>query len=365
MMLKSSHAGRTFSPIPPSVLADFTLEDYQAIRLIDKGLIHQTYKIETAHGLYILQRLNPILATSAIAEDFWAVTHYLQEKHFPAPLAVRTSQGNLLAEDQGQWWRLQTFLPGRSIRTVRTRQQASQAGAIFARFHRAMHDFSYQFQSHLRFNDVPHEYPKFREVFAAHRDTSLFLAVAAETEFLNKRLPQLILPARLPERVIHGDPKISNILFDAAGRAHALVDLDTCNRQQLLIELGNAFRFWCGWHDRGPTNQFRLSMFTAAWSSYVREARDFLTQEEIDYLPQAIQLICLSLTGYFLADYFRDSYYSWDPKRYASRRAHNLDRARSQLALYHDVTAKLPAIDKIIHQTRLSHHQEDHGFTRR
>ena len=47
----------------------------------------------------------------------------------------------------------------------------------------------------------------------------------------------------LPERVIHYDPKINNVLFDRdSGKAVCVVDLDTCMPGSLLYDFGDLVR---------------------------------------------------------------------------------------------------------------------------
>ena len=178
--------------------------------------------------------------------------------------------------------------------------------------------------------------------------TGLLKKAAPEADFLAEELPKLFLPHDLPLRVIHGDPKITNILFGPGGKAKAIVDLDNCNRQSLLGELGDAFRSWCGGEEDDPKNEFRLDLFRTAWKGYSKGAKDFLTTHESGYLPQALGTITLELATRFLTDYFSDSYFGWDKKRYQSRRAHNLARARGQIALYRDLREKTTEIREVV-----------------
>jgi hypothetical protein len=115
----------------------------------------------------------------------------------------------------------------------------------------------------------------------------------------------------------------------------------------LAVELGDAFRSWCGFQEDRADNRFRLEIFEAGWRAY-RSSASFLTQAEIASVGQGIGLITLELASRFLADYFTDSYFGWDTKRYPSRRAHNLARARGQLALYKDFVAQQESVEAIL-----------------
>jgi thiamine kinase-like enzyme len=167
-------------------------------------------------------------------------------------------------------------------------------------------------------------------------------------DFLKKELPRYFLPKNLPIRVIHGDPKVSNILFDSKGKAKAVIDLDTCNRRPLLVELGDAFRSWCGNEEDDPKNKFCLHMFQSAWGGYKKGADGLMISKERRLVPRCIGTITLELACRFLTDYFADNYFGWDSNRYQSRRDHNLARARGQIAQFLDYRKKLPKIEKIV-----------------
>jgi hypothetical protein len=62
-----------------------------------------------------------------------------------------------------------------------------------------------------------------------------------------------------------------------------------------------------------------------------------------------LEVVCIELAARFCVDAFDDSYFGWDPARFPSRRAHNLVRARGQLALALDVRAhRADALDIVL-----------------
>ena len=76
-------------------------------------------------------------------------------------------------------------------------------------------------------------------VFTGHRFYSLIRPLAEE--ILAAAATIRPLPPS-PDRVVHGDPKINNILFEADGKTGlCLVDLDTLGRMPLPLELGDAW----------------------------------------------------------------------------------------------------------------------------
>ena len=156
-----------------------------------------------------------------------------------------------------------------------------------------------------------------------------------------------------PQRIIHGDLKISNLLFsEDLTEALALLDLDTMARSTLPIELGDALRSWCnpGGEDVGAVT-FEAEYFRAALEGYAKEARGFLTQDERDALVLGALTISLELSARFCADALNESYFGWDKTRFASRSEHNLVRAQSQLLLARSIDDQRGVLESLVTQS--------------
>ena len=330
--------------VPQSVLESYAIGKVKSIMQVTAGLVHETFAIKTDQGQYIIQKLHPVLASRSIGEDFLAVTEFLRSQKFLSPVCVRPKSGKILSIVNKDVWRMQTLLPGQTIHVAQTLAMAREAGEIYARFHKVMDKMEYRFKSKKILHETEKVFGVFEEVVEANK----VVDVEEEIEFIRNELPKFFLPSDLPLRVIHGDPKISNILFDAKGRAKAIIDLDTCNRRPLLVELGDAFRSWCGSAEDDPKNTFSISRFRAAWRGYEAGAQGFMTARERKLVPKPSARSRLNSPRVFLTDYFTDNYFGWDPKRYPSRRAHNLARCRGQIAEFKNYQRKLPMIKKIV-----------------
>jgi len=109
------------------------------------GLINRTFLLGEP-PLYVLQQVNRIFG-EAVHEDIQAVTNHLRSKGLAAPELLSTQTGALYARDnQGEIWRVFHFLPGVCHHRVQNPALAHAAGALVARFHQAMQDFSYSYQ---------------------------------------------------------------------------------------------------------------------------------------------------------------------------------------------------------------------------
>lgn len=315
--------------IPEAILELYDLPAIQSTEPVSIGLIHRTYRIKTLEGDFILQKLHEVLASDGVGEDFAAVLHHLESADFPAPRLVRTKTGDVLAKAGGEVWRIQTALEGESRESMTSAEEARAAGAFLGRFHAHMQSLQHKFKSDKPLHMTRDIFAKF-ESLMANADIS---DIEAEVELIKTELPKLFLPEDLPQHVIHGDPKMSNFLWKN-GSAFALIDLDTCARHTPLVELGDAFRSWCGGREDDPANSFNKDFFDASLGGYLEATGNFLSAREQELIPMAAATISLELATRFLNDYIEDNYFGWDDSRYESRKAHNLARARGQIALF-------------------------------
>ncbi len=323
-----------------------------SIKTLSVGLMHGTFKVDSEKGSYILQKLHPLLSSDAVLQDFVHVTDHLHARGFSAPVALRTVSDDIVFRDGSYAYRMYTFVPGQTVTSAKDEARVHEAGKIVGRFHEIMQDFGTPFESTLILHQTPlicRELIETLETFAT--DELLDSSVRELGTTIIETLPTLYLPASLPRRPAHGDLKISNILFNEKGEAVSLIDFDTCNRMPVPVEMGDAFRSWCGNEEDDPDNAFSLERFAAGWKGYSSQVTH-LTLEEREYIVQGILLITLELTARFLIDYFKDSYFGWDQNRYQSRRLHNLARAKGQSALFASLLNNRNAAESIVTDSR-------------
>jgi Ser/Thr protein kinase RdoA (MazF antagonist) len=228
---------------------------------------------------------------------------------------------------------------------------AQAGGELVGRFHRAVEDLRYDYKfTRTGVHDTERHLARLHELVAARGGVETEAAeLAREIIAMHADLPVL---GDQPVRHVHGDLKISNVLFQpqpSPVRGVALVDLDTLAHGTLAFELGDALRSWCNPHgeDVGRV-KFELAIFEAAIAGYRGVADPIVTEAERASIAVGLETICVELAARFCTDVFEDRYFGWDPQRFPSRRAHNLVRARGQLALAHDVRAHRGAMRDIL-----------------
>jgi Ser/Thr protein kinase RdoA (MazF antagonist) len=360
------------APVPPPAVLDRYALDAQTVRPLTGGHINRSFAVRGRNGGdYVLQRVNPIFPPE-IHDDIDAVTRHLLAKGMTTPVLVASVDGQRFVEIDSEIWRLLTRIPGETCATLTTAAEACEAGRVLGQFHRAVADFDrplrnrrppvHELARHLgnldRALGEKIHHPAHRAITAI---AGRILAMARDIE------PLIGLPLRL----VHGDPKISNVIFrdspaatpDASNQKSrdqksrksndrhrigiCLVDLDTLTRMPVAFELGDALRSWCNTAaEDSPAAQFSIERCAAALAGYRQGAGDLLTPAEWHAVPAATLMIATELAARFAADALNESYFGWDPERFPSASAHQQARAEAQLRLAASIAAALPLLHR-------------------
>jgi Ser/Thr protein kinase RdoA (MazF antagonist) len=345
--------------VPSAVLSHYP--DFAAghCRRFGSGLINRTFLVQCDGREAVAQMLHRVFGPS-VNDDLDAVTTHLQKKGLVTPRLIRTRDDASCVvapaspdDDPAltSVWRLLTKVPGESVDRVQSPEQARAAGALVAQFHAAVEDLQYDYR-HVRagVHDTKRHLVKLARMLAKHRNHRLAPAAAAvgrEILDAGARLPDLL---SLPTRHCHGDLKISNLLFDDDGRGVCLVDLDTLQRLQWPLEMGDALRSWCNPAGEDVVEAaIDVELFRAAVEGYFGSVRKpFLVPEESDALVDGLFTLCVELSARFCADALEESYFGWDAARFASRGDHNLARARGQWSLARSVRARRDELRTVV-----------------
>ncbi|MFT3697250.1 MAG: phosphotransferase [Kofleriaceae bacterium] len=301
------------------------------------GLINTTFVVTTDRPIAVLQKLHPIFGAD-VNLDLEAVTAHLAARGMETPRLIRTLDGRPYVEDEGVW-RATTFVEGVAVATVPDVTWAEAGGELVGQFHRAVADLQYDYRfTRAGVHDTAKHLDRLRTFEGPL--VSAILAAAQDLPALGDQ----------PLRHVHGDLKISNLLFRTDPvRGAALVDLDTLAKGTLAFELGDAMRSWCNPHgeDAGHV-KFELPIFEAALRGFRRVADAICTERERAAIAIGLETVCVELAARFCVDMYEDRYFGWDPKRFASRVEHNRVRAEGQLALALDVRAHREAMREVL-----------------
>jgi len=321
------------------------------LTLFKSGLINNSWRADTSDGnTVVVQRVNPIFPV-AINNDINIVTKHLENKGILTPRILPTVGKKLVLVTSGELWRLMTFIPGITRDILENPRQANEAGALLARFHLALSDLEHTFENaRLGVHNTPLHLETLKNALEDHKTHARFNEINPIGELIldmASTLPEL--PAST-DRIVHGDPKISNIVFDeVTDNATCLIDLDTIASMPIIFEMGDAFRSWCNpYGEENKEATFSLPLFHSAVIGYMQEARNFLTVEEWRALPGATLTIAIELAARFTADALMERHFSWDSERYRDASEHNQVRAQSQISLAHSIREQWTTLEDVI-----------------
>ncbi len=321
-----------------------------SIRPLGTGLINRTWLARARDGeLRVLQQLNPMFPP-AVMEDIAAVTAHLATCGLLTPRLVPDRDGRLWLPDPGGAWRVLTHVPGRVLDAIANESQASEAGRLLASFHRALDNLEHEFR-HVRppVHEPARHLADLARAVESHRQHRLYDAAAALADDIFAAAEALPRLPPTPARVVHGDPKISNLVFAAdRERALCMLDLDTLGRMALPYELGDALRSWCNVAaEDDPRGSFSAALFAAAVRGYGAAAEGWLRPDEAGAVVDATATIQVELAARFCADVLNERYFGWNPALFPGRGEHNLARARGQLNVHRSLLAQRTGLEEM------------------
>lgn len=317
-----------------------------------------------------IRRITEHIAAKLIAEAEPAATIATQPTLQPGTAAVPVSRQALTlipAKDgrffyldpAGEYWRTYLFIEDAvTYERMESSALARKAGAAIGAFQRqlsdyrgpALHETIPDFHNmHSRYDQLDHA--------VAHDVAGRLAEVRAELAFLEaNRARGMILSdglarGTLPRGITHNDTKLNNILFDAAtGNALCIIDLDTVMPGTVLFDTGDLIRTAANTacEDEPDLSKVRFdtSLFAALIDGYLSTASSFLTPAEKSLIAESGRVLTQIMAVRFLTDYLNgDRYYK------ISRPTHNLDRARSQIALIRSMDSQWDRILHIVGQT--------------
>ncbi len=353
------------------LLQNFALEGQPSeLVALSSGHIHHTYRLtlrtRKKSQNYILQKINKTafvdietLMTNVAricehAQEWSAQGKFSVLKKVPA--IIRTKNGHtFVRHSDASCYRLLEFVAGSSsLELLQNDAQAYIAAKAFADFERCLIalDVASVRASIAGFHDIGAKFAAL-ELSVRNNRAKRLESVRAEVDFVlqNRAWAAIISEAlaqdKLKLRVVHGDLKINNLLWDKDLKTPlSVIDLDTCMPGTLVYDFGDLIRSACldlPEDEITAESKLSLSRIEALVGGFIEPLTDQLSRTELELLPKAPALIALTLGARFLSDYL-------DGDKYFKVRepSHNQKRARSQLALFKHLSAKQSAIAEIL-----------------
>ena len=343
-------ADLTDPPVPPEVWQAYFPEAIpEKTRRLTGGHIHRTYRVEMraapGNQTVVFQRLHPQIfpEPELLVANAEVVAGHLSAKGYPRRILhhLPASGGRRVVWDErGFPWRGFPWFDGKSKSVPESETDVRRAAAALGEWHTFLRDLD---PGRVRapipgFFDPAHRWRQWEQAVAgslpdrrrrAGEEIERLLAGYGLVE----QYENLRRSAALPDRVLHGDPKISNFLFDEqTGEVSALLDWDTLQPGWIVFDFGDLVRAYASpaaEDEPDPEKVFLHPPYLhAIETGFLRETEAWLTPPEREHLRLGAHWVIWMQALRFLADYLTGDHYF--QTQYPE---HNLVRARNQLKL--------------------------------
>jgi hypothetical protein len=317
---------------------------------LERGHIHDTCVgtcDDDRGSRFIFQRINEHIFRDVpgLMKNLLIVTRHLASR---VPQGTRlltpvlTHSGAPFTRDpDGNAWRCFPYIEHTvSVDAPRTRDQAYEGAKAFGGFLTLVADLppSMVVETIPSFFRTSVRYEALERAILENRAGRVEL-VREEIEYaLSRRhrgtlLENALEQGSVPRRVIHGDMKFNNVLFDeASGEGVCVVDLDTCMANTALYDVGDLVRsaaVQCA-EDEPDRDRVKVDfdMVDAVFHGLFSGAPSYFTNEEQGLMPDAPSVLALTLGVRFLTDYLEGDHYFK-----TTRPGQNLDRCHTQFCV--------------------------------
>jgi Ser/Thr protein kinase RdoA (MazF antagonist) len=342
------------------------------LRPLGNGNINDTFLITVDSPVdhqFVLQRINTHVfqQPQLVMQNMRILTEHMHEKLQQNPLDRRwetprvlltTDQADHWVDDDGAFWRAISFIDGSEVlESIQDVAHAQEVGYALGTFHRLISDLSPDrlADTLAGFHITPQYVDYYHKINAA---TTILSTPEVDycRQFVHDRanwanvLETAKAQGKLPIRLMHGDPKVNNVMVDAqTQRSICLVDLDTVKPGLVHYDIGDCLRSGCNplgeeTHDWDKV-YFDLDLCEGSLQGYLGVAKAFLTANDYAYIFDAIRLIAFELGLRFFSDYLAGNVYF--KVKYPE---HNLARALVQFKLTASIEAQERTIRRLIQE---------------
>jgi len=326
-----------------NILLQYGLNGNECVtRPLGNGLINSTWLVDTGKEQYVLQKINDTIFRNPedIAFNIRLISDHLKQYHreyyFVTP--VKTVEGNDLVKNAEGYFRMFPFVKdSHTIDTVERPGQAYEAAKQFGRFTRSLSglDASQLKISLPHFHDLTLRYQQFEQALQTgnaeriERSKELISFIEQQKSIVDEFE---FCKLNLTTRCTHHDTKISNVLFDPAGKGICVIDLDTVMPGYFISDVGDMMRTYLAPVSEEEKDLSKIAVrkefYDAIVDGYLSEMGYELNDLEKKYFHYAGKFMIYIQAIRFLTDHINnDSYYG------AKYEGHNFNRAANQITL--------------------------------
>ena len=316
---------------------------------VNSGLINNTYKVKFEESTFILQKVNQFVFKdpNLIQENYNEIVKQLSVSAYSKKqLEFLKSISNIeLVQYNNTFWRMSKFIKGKTYAVCKSLEMASTAAKSLAEFHVSLKELDYKKikEPIKHFCNFNHRIQQYREStvhgdFHRLKNAKNFMGeIESNLKYIHDYIK---IEKDIKKRIIHGDPKVSNFLFDhKTHEVISIIDIDTIMPGSILFDFGDMVRSFANKsHEDSQIKEriFNPDIYNTLKKGYLSEAKKFLSPIEKESLDLSALTVALIQCIRFLTDYYNlDVYY------HVNEPEHNLKRAINQFSFFKELKAYL------------------------
>jgi Ser/Thr protein kinase RdoA (MazF antagonist) len=352
------------------IAQNFALEPIREVRALGNGNINDTFLARLERKQFVLQRMNTQVfhQPQRVMENMRICTQHIcdrlatlnLDRRWETPQVIFTHQNQDHSVEGDSFWRAISFIENsRSYDTIQNLNQAEEIGYALGLFHNLLSDLAPEKLSDTLegFHITPRYLQQYdralsNSTIARTPEVNYCLKFVSDRQAWAHVLEDAKQAGKLQLRLMHGDPKINNIMFDVeTNKAVSMIDLDTVKPGLIHYDIGDCLRSGCNaigeetqdWE----TVRFESDLCEGILRGYLQVAKTFLTHQDYTYLFDAIRLIAFELGLRFFTDFLNGNVYFK-----VNYPEHNLARALVQFKLAESIESQESAICAIVENLR-------------
>lgn len=332
------------------------------ISTLGEGVINDTFLAKSPEKCLVLQKINSQVFPDPelLIRNLQVVSKHLQaqvkqrKQRWEDVLLIPTVDGNgFVRDEETNLWRALSYIDNSvSVTKVQTTLQATQTGWALGRFHTKLATLPVQNLA----NPLPgfhvlssylENYDQLNKPVSSSKKVQFCTAITDKYRVAALSLERAANSGKIDKAIIHGDPKIGNILFDRkTGRAVSIIDLDTIGPGYFQHDIGDCLRSICnrsGEENSDDSVTFDMELCRATLEGYFQEAKRLFTATDLEFIYDGILAITFELGLRFFTDYLQGNIYFKcnDPEA-------NLQKALIQFTLFLNVSKNESQIRSLI-----------------
>ncbi|MCK5070022.1 MAG: aminoglycoside phosphotransferase family protein [Desulfocapsa sp.] len=351
--------------LPKKVIQGFCSHpDTVVITTLGEGNINDTFLVRSKEKTFVLQRINSQVfpEPQIIIDNLAQLSRHLnstpassEQRWEDASLILALDGATSIHDDEGNLWRALSYIADSiCFSRAETSLQAEQTGWALGYFHKRLAGLQtdrmkVSLPGFHNLEQYIQQYDQISKNKSCYNSPEVQFCTEAIKDIRNDALllEKIIHKNKITPTLVHGDPKIANILFDKdTNLAISLIDLDTVGPGFPQHDIGDCLRSVCnrsGEKSKVDKVSFDLNLCQQALDGYFRASDRFLTTNDSALIYDGLKAITYELGLRFFTDYLQGGIY------FKCDKAEDiLKKSLVQFTLLRDIIAKQEPILKLI-----------------